>query len=64
MDFVGLFIHSFVHSLVTHTISKLSSYLVLLRVSNALKKKEEGGKILLIQPKLYSVNLKKKKMSY
>ena len=41
MDFVVFFIHSFVHSLVTHTISKLNSYLVLLRVSNVLKKKKK-----------------------
>lgn len=44
MDFVVFFIHSFVHSLVTHTISKLNSYLVLLRVSNVLKKKKKVAK--------------------
>ena len=55
MDFVVFFIHSFVQDSYNQQIKFLPC--VVKGIKRTKKKKErENGKILLIQPKLYSVN--------
>lgn len=54
MDFVVFFIHSFVQDSYNQQIKFLPC--VVKGIKRTKKKERESGKILLIQPKLYSVN--------